>query len=241
MRTKTILIVHGDKGGVGKTTYASLAIDYLLNKYGAATVIEGDKKIADVLARYVGVSGVKGLTVDLARPDLSEEAIIGLFAKIEEIGGDHIVINCPASASGTIDAQAEIIMPAAQELGYQVIVAWLMGPGEDSARLAIESALCREADQKIAVINGLFGDPERTAWAKHESRADWQESGGYEGVLPAMTDRIARRVRETPGRFTAIANDRDLTVIERQAIKRWIEKSWSQTVEILYTDEREAV
>ena len=176
---KNILIVHGDKGGIGKSTYAGLAIDYLIQLgEGDVIVIEGDKKIDDVSRRYQEVTGVTGMLVDLARPDFSEEAILGLFEEIERVGGNHIVINLPASGSSTIDAQAEIIMPTVRSLGYEVYVAWLVGADEDSVTLAGESALCREADRKIAVLNEKEGNPEKFPWYQSRGRKEWLESGG---------------------------------------------------------------
>ena len=79
---KKLVIVHGDKGGVGKSTFAGLTVDYFLERTGKCVVVEGDKKIPDVAARFGGVPGVVGKIVDLARPDLSEEAIVALFSEI---------------------------------------------------------------------------------------------------------------------------------------------------------------
>lgn len=236
---KSILIVHGDKGGIGKSTYAGLAIDYLIEKKGGATVIEGDKKIADVSRRFAGHKSVEGMLVDLARPDLSEEAIIGLFGEIERIGGDHVVINLPASASSTIDAQAEIVIPTAQGLGYRVFVAWLIGSDEDSVKLAGESALCREADRKIAVLNAKEGDPEKMPWNRSEIREEWRRSGGLEGVLPCLTERVAIKVRALPGRYTDLEKSPELYIVERSSVFRWVRKSWEAAVAPLYESEGE--
>jgi len=236
---KDILIVHGDKGGIGKSTYAGLAIDYLIQKgEGNVIVIEGDKKIDDVARRYQGVTEVTGMLVDLARPDFSEEAILGLFEEIERVGGQHVVINLPASGSSTIDAQSEIVMPTIRSLGYEVYVAWLIGSDEDSVTLAGESALCREADRKIAVMNEKAGHPEKFPWYQSGVRKEWLESGGWEGVLPCLTERVAIKARSIPGRYSDLERSPELFIVERSSVFRWVRKAWETAVAPLY--EREA-
>ncbi len=233
---KKLVIVHGDKGGVGKTTFAGLTVDYFLERTGKCVVVEGDKKIPDVAARFSGVPGVEGKIVDLARPDLSEEAIVALFSEIEKIGGDHVVINLPAGASSTIDAQSEILYPAAHELGFEVCVFWLLGQEEDSIRLLTESSLCQCADRKMVVINGHYGDPTRSFWWAHNFRTHWIQGEGMEGIFPDLTDRVIRRVREMNGRYTDMVKHPDFTIIERQAVKRWIDKTWEGPIGFLLED-----
>lgn len=226
---KHIIIVHGDKGGVGKTTVAGLSADYAVKKHGSVVVVEGDLKIGDIARRFRGVAGVQGLAVDLARPDGSEDAAVALFSEIEKLDADLVVINTPASASLTIDRQADIIVPAAHDLGYAVHVAWLLGPGDDSARLAGESQLCRLADRKVAIVNKAFG--QTIAWAHHPARAAWLESGGIEGELPVLSERTMAAVRDLPGRYSVIAQDLGaLNTIQRSAVHRWVHASWVSAI-----------
>ena len=229
---KKIVIVHGDKGGVGKSTFSGLLADYFLQKFGHCVLVEGDRKIPDVARRFEGVEGVDGKLVDLARPDLSEEALVALFNEIEN-SGDFVVINLPAGASSTIDAQSAILFPAAEELGFEVSVAWLIGQEEDSIRLLQDSRLCQEAHRAMLLINARHGDPSRSFWWNHPFRKDWRERGGLEAVFPNLTDRVMRKVRETTGRYSDLVAKPDFTVIERQAIKRWTDQVWSGPVQNL--------
>ncbi len=224
---KTILIVHGDKGGVGKSTLAALCVDYCIEQFGACAVVEGDAKIDDVARRFGGTLGVDGYLVDLARADASEDAAVRLFEELEHANAAHVVINTPASASSTIDAQADLIVPSAHELGYQVVVAWLVGAGEDSARLAGESSLCAAADRKVAVINDHYGVAATSIWGRHVARTAWLDTGGTEAHLPDLTERVAEIVRESTGRPSLLAAPASgLPVITRTVIKRWVHAAW---------------
>lgn len=234
---KKLVLGHGDKGGVGKSTLISLAIDYALT-FGNVCVIEGDATVDDVAARFAGVPGVTGFGVDLSRPDASEEAVIGLFEALEREGlPDTVVINTPAGASATIDRQAEVFTEAARELGYSIHVGWVVGPDENSAALSATSGLCRLADRKIAILNSHYGDPKKFLWTKHEARTAWVESGGLESILPALTDSAMGAVRGNIGRYTDLAlPGSGISTITRKYIGDWCRRSFEGPVALLFDD-----
>jgi hypothetical protein len=117
-------------------------------------------------------------------------------------------------------------------MGFTLCVAWMIDIGEDSARLANQSALCRLADRKIAVQNTRLKPVESLPWYRHRARQEWLASGGVEGVLPGVTERVMGRVREIQAPYSHIVRDREngLTIVERQALKRWVELAWAQAV-----------
>ena len=237
--TKQLVIGHGDKGGAGKSTFVTLAVDYALGKYGAVAVVEGDEKIDDVARRFAETPDVQGFLVDLARPDASEEAVIGLFHELEHAGlPDVVVINTPASASATLDRQAGVLVDAAHDLGYAVRVAWLIAPDEASAALSAASELCRLADRKLAVINERFGsDLKRFAWSRHPAREAWLASGGLESALPALTDSAMSALRAHAGRPTVLAApDSALSTITRRYVGDWARKAFTGPVGMLFAD-----
>ena len=228
-------MLHGDKGGVGKSTGATLAADWLLRQFGSVVVVEGDEKIFDVAPRFDGREGVTTLAVDLARPDMSEDAIVALLGEIERAGGDsHIVINTPASASKTLDAQADLIAPTLIDMGYDLLVAWMIDVGEDSAVLSQSSKLCALATHKIAIRNERLKPADRLPWETHPARDAWRASGGIEGVLPGLAERVAAKMRSINAPFSDLIADQHLTIVERQAIKRWVNNAWTQAIEPLY-------
>lgn len=236
-----LLIIHGDKGGVGKSVLASLCADFAIEQFGKVAIIEGDSKIQDVARRFANVPEVAGYLVDLARQDASEDAAVMLFEEMESSGAKHVVINAPASASNTIDAQTDLIIPAARDLGYRVVVAWMIGADEDSARLAGESRLCQAADLRVAVLNERFiGTINKPIWSRHPARETWLASGGLEATLPMLTERVMEIVRETPGRISALAaQEAGLPVITRTVIKRWVNAAWSGPCAMLFGNNSE--
>lgn len=232
---KTIMMVHGDKGGVGKSTYASLAADFVLHQFGKVAVVEGDAVAGDVGARFVNCSGASVIYVDLARPDMSEDAVVRLFTLIEQNANlaDHIIINTPASASKTLDSQADLIKPAVEDLGYKLIVAWMIDIGDDSAILSAKSELCKLADIKVAVRNERIKESKFLPWEKSAERKEWFKTGGIETIMPAISERVIEKTRKAIT-YTDSMTDSKLMVVERSAIKRWVEKSWLEGVLPIY-------
>lgn len=220
--SKKIVFCHGDKGGVGKSVLAAALVDIALD-HGPVALIEGDLKIRDLARRYEAVEGVTGYLIDLARPDSSQDAAIVLFDALERAGlPDCVIINLPASASGTVDQEADVIKAAATDMGYSIRVGWMLGAGEDSARLAAESALCRIADRKVAIHNAAFGPITHSTWPTHPARAGWRKSGGLEVEMPALAARVMSEIRDRPGRFAEFGQPAGgLTIISRQIVVSW--------------------
>ena len=240
---KKMIFVHGDKGGVGKSTFAGLLTDYAWNQGMPVALVEGDKMIRDVAPRFEGIEGVRVVDVNLARPDMSEDAIVGLFGAMEEHLSDTeiVAVNSPASCSETLDRQAAIIAPTVQALGYALVVAWIVDVGGDSAVLAGKSALCRMADQKIAVQNTRLKTVEGLAWHRHPARDEWLATGGQEVVLPGITERVMQKVREISDMpYSRMVRDpaAPLNIVERQALKRWVENAWEGACAPIVSEDR---
>jgi len=235
MHMKKLVICHGDKGGVGKSIFAMLTADYGLQCGHSTAVIEGDIKIGDVAKRYQGVSGVSVLGIDLDKSGRdAENAITSLFRQLEDSEADFVVLNAPANAHKALDSQAEIIVPVAQDLGFEVCVAWMVGLEESCARLANLSVICEMADKKIAVVNRHESqyDPDFFWLTDKTDRDIWVKSGGILGEIPDLASRVAAKLKENQGVPLAFLASKDspLHLVDRQVIKNWLRKSWGSAV-----------
>lgn len=233
---KKMLFVHGDKGGVGKSTFAALLADFYLHQNRAIAVIEGDKTVRDVAPRFENVAEARVVEIDLARPDMSEDAVVALFSALESNLSDTeiAIINTPASSSSTLDKQADIIAPTVREMGFSLVVCWMVDIGVDSVLMADKSELCKMADQKVAVQNCRLKSAEALPWHRHPVREKWLSEGGIEIVLPGITERVISKVRDIQAPFSHIVQDREngLTIVERQSLKRWVENTWAEIAKI---------
>ncbi len=234
---KKIIISHGDKGGVGKSMFASLALEYIISRGQKVTLVEGDPNIGDVARRYAGVDGINVLGVNLDKSGVdAENAINALFSEIETLDSDYVVINSPANAAKTIDFHSDLIVPVAHDLGFEVLVAWMVGQGEESASLSSKSHLCEFADKKIAVLNyGLSGGlgSDHFAWMEHPARDAWLETGGIEGSIPLLISRVSGQVKDIRAASMlqlAKSPDSPLNLISRQGLSRWLDSCFDGAV-----------
>lgn len=229
---KKMIFVHGDKGGVGKSTFAILLADYYLHQDNTIALIEGDRMVRDVAPKFENLPDARVVEIDLARPDMSEDAIVLLFSAMETHLGDTeiAIINTPASSSATLDKQADIIAPTVKEMGYELRVCWMVDIGEDSARMADKSMLCKMADKKIAILNERVKPAAALPWHRHPVREKWLSEDGKEIILAGLSERVISRVRDLQAPFSHIVQDRGngLTIVERQSLKRWVESAWAE-------------
>ncbi len=230
---KHLVISHGDKGGVGKSIFSMLAVEFGLFSGRNVALVEGDTKIGDVKARYENVVSVLSVNLDKSGKD-AENAIATLFSHLEALQSDLVVMNLPANSHKAIDAYAEIIAPVARELGLQICVAWMIGRESSSATLANESAICQLADRKMAVVNRHESDFDRDYYwfTAPQYREEWVASGGLTGEIPELASRVGARVKEYQGQsFASLAGpESPLFIVERQIIKNWLRKSWQESV-----------
>jgi len=230
---KNLIISHGDKGGVGKSIFSMLAVEYGLYRERGVAIVEGDTQIGDVKSRYENVVPVLSVNLDKSGKD-AENAIATLFGHLEALESDFVVMNAPANAHKALDSHAELIAPVAQELGFRICVAWMIGREASSATLANESTICQVADRRIAVVNRHESDYDRDYYwfTVPQYREAWIASGGLTGEIPELASRVGAKVKEYPGQsFASLAGrDSPLFVVERQIIKHWLGKSWEGAV-----------
>jgi hypothetical protein len=230
---KNLIISHGDKGGVGKSIFSMLAVEYGLYRERGVVIVEGDTQIGDVKSRYENVVPVLSVNLDKSGKD-AENAIATLFGHLEALESDFVVMNAPANAHKALDSHAELIAPVAQELGFRICVAWMIGREASSATLANASTICQVADRRIAVVNRHESDYDRDYYwfTVPQYREAWIASGGLTGEIPELASRVGAKVKEYQGQsFTSLAGrDSPLFVVERQIIKNWLRKSWEGAV-----------
>ena len=230
---KHLVISHGDKGGVGKSIFSMLAVEFGLFSGRTIAIVEGDTKIGDVKARDENVVSVLSVNLDKSGKD-AENAIATLFGHLEALESDFVVMNAPANAHKALDSYAELIVPVARELGFQICVAWMIGRESSSATLANESVICQTADRKIAVVNRHESDYDLDYyWFTAPQYQDaWIASGGLTGEIPELASRVGAKIKEYQGRsFASLAGpESPLFIVERQIIKNWLRKSWQESM-----------
>ncbi|NOR70358.1 MAG: hypothetical protein GQ532_11820 [Methylomarinum sp.] len=226
-KNKKIIFAHGDKGGSGKSTISAVIADYYLTKGITPLIVEGDGTIPDVGRRYDGYARCINAPLGGDDPVEMVAQLIDVMEKAEE---EIIIVNLPASAGETLDPLAvDLIGPSLQEIALEVIVLFAIAKTEDSSLLAAQSAASGIASialphNRIAVINGFFGSPDKFDWASSEHRSAWLDNGSQEVYLPRLHDRVIEVVQIGP--FSQyVAPGGGLSIANRMLVNKWIKQA----------------
>lgn len=219
MEKKRIVVVHGQKGGVGKSLAASLLVELAPVR---PLIIECDDSAPDVARRYQN-HGFEGLQIPLLTADSPADALSDMMASIEDAPEQYIVVNLPAAAGAVVDVYADQIKEVAHTLSRELVAVFVIGAGQDSIAAALSCAqngLASVAHRRIAVLNRYFGTPARLGW-NDDARARWR---GDEVSLPELATRVVERIRIIDEPLMAIAdgNNHAIPIGDRSLLRRWL-------------------
>ncbi|MCP5476860.1 MAG: hypothetical protein H7A19_18685 [Rhodanobacteraceae bacterium] len=216
---RLMIVSHGEKGGVGKSTVATLLTELAPSR---PMLVECDESAPDVARRYRAY-GYQGVSIPLLTADSAADALSDLMSEIEACDADVVLVNLPAAASAVVDAYAQEIISVAQQVRRKLVVTYAIGSSYDSAaaaRKCAETGLASVADVRLAVLNTYFGPAHRLGW-DDDCRAVWD---GPETVLPALADRVTARIRSIEAPLSRIADGDmgDVPLVDRALLRRWM-------------------
>ena len=214
--SKSIYLVGGSKGGVGKSMVTMALIDYLQGNGESVVLIETDTSNPDVWKTYG--DSIKGELVNLEEAD-------GWIKLIKICGDDSnkestIVINTRAANNQGVQKYGETLNSTLEELGRTLIALWVINRQRDSLELlkdfreALPNALVH------VVRNGYFGEESKyQLYNGSKIRAAVEEKGGKSLTFPDMADLLADDIYTK--RLTIAKASADLPIGNRAELKRW--------------------
>lgn len=224
---KPLFVATGNKGGPGKTTVASAAVDLVLSLGKRVAVIETDTTQPDVRNRYQGTPNLVIGELDLAGDP--EGALVRLGGWIESKAGqvDAFVVNSPAGGGAILDPHAGILAEVARELDLTFGVLWVLGPtaedGEAVRRSMAGGLLGQESANRAIGLAAWMGDPRTWPWSRSPLRAAAATAGIAETAIPALTQVVMSQVieRNTAPLADLCAPLGGLSIASRSSLMRW--------------------
>lgn len=187
-----VILVDGDKGGVGKS-WTARWIAHLLRSVWSRTVIgfDGDPRNPH-LARYYR----NAFTVH--QPYLREpEGWDEMIEKIEHTPDTtSILIDLPGNIGDAVAAQGRKFYAAMDALRRPVARVWMLDEEMDVVIQLTEALKIREADSRLIVImNGRFGKPSVfQIWRDSKARSFILSANGAELYMPTLAPMARLRV-----------------------------------------------
>lgn len=234
-RTRFVL-VHGDKGGVGKSFVAQAIVDCLGRAGSNVSVIDADTANADV-ARMFGNSR------DCIEANINgENGWMEIMDFIVGHRGHTVVMNTPAGAGqfmvGQIQSLARYLSGAG--LPVEMELWWTMNAQHDSVNLLGEAfSAYGEVFKRVRVVcNSHFSDGKSAPfflWNESQLRASIEKQGGMTILFPGLNLRVVGKIFD-PAHMMPFSQAADAAVGEAVGLtgsERWKLGQWLEDVENL--------
>jgi len=235
-RRPNLLVMHGEKGGVGKSFAAALAASTALYRGLSVHIIETDSAVPDVAPRFIAAPGAAVSAIALDRGSEAAETLTSLLSGVEALitapnPPALIVINSPAGASGVLDTYAEIFDQVAQALDLSLTVGFMV---DDSAAVLprIEASIATgllsiPTARRGLVYTGWRGDIAKFPVATSSARASALATGLVEHVFPGLTPAsMLETVRKSDKPIYDLLDPAaGLKIVDRSLLSRWLKQA----------------
>ncbi len=182
-RRKPILLIGGDKGGVGKSFGARAMVAWLRKNHYALVGFDGDGRNGHLERYYAS-------TIDVDRFKLRDALGWSLMFKAwQKAPDDHIILtDLPGNVGDMVEDETDRLKRFAEALDRDIINIWVADEEEDSVWLLKTALAVADASRTLFWMNGRFA-PDAEAfelWQGSDRRADFLADGGIEAFLPLL-------------------------------------------------------
>ncbi len=220
---KTVYLIGGEKGGVGKSMLALSLTEILQTQDQHVLTIDGDQSNPDV---FKCLNNNTPQNVKLATANLdTEEGWQILIENLHDFNGSAVIINSPARYRIVAEKHFDYLTTAANEHGYAIKVLWPINRQRDGL-VQLASAINGYLNGlPIWVIRNLhFGDKEKFVLFE-ESKIKSQVTGVLD--MPDLSDRVTDKIYSER---INLSNMDKFSYSERIAIQRYL-KTLSTEIE----------
>jgi MinD-like ATPase involved in chromosome partitioning or flagellar assembly len=223
---KTIFLVGGGKGGVGKSLMSMALLDFLESDGQRPFLVETDTSVPDVFKTYA--EAVAGEPVNLDE----REGWIDLVNLVESSPESTFVINTGARNQTGVSNFGRTLSKALPELGRKLVVLWMIDRKRESLELLTDFAdAIPEAE--VHVVRNLYLGTEKKFELYNGSKMKTaiESKGGRSLNLPELADRVTDAMNK--GRLTIERAIAELSLGDRMELERWRDECKSMLSEVI--------
>lgn len=194
-----IILVDGDKGGVGKSVVAGSLVDWIFGKGRSVAVVDGDARNADVGRLFDDLLPVK--QADLRVHDGWMDVTDFVYGQPAD---RTVVISMPAGIGGELKREADRFADMAKQLARPIMLLWVINRTPDSVILLREAldSIGGHLAHRVVFKNLFFGEPEKfRRWDGSETRKEFERSGGTVLGFPELHERVMDKLFADPSRM----------------------------------------
>jgi len=220
-----LILVHGDKGGVGKSTLARATLDYLYRKGRIPVVYDADNRNGQIYRFYKDVFPVSQLDID--KRGSFDEVLDKVAENKRGAGKINVFVDLPAQAGNSVDtALSELrLVEALDSIRARATMMFVIGRTTDSVNaLQIAFDLFGEIADFVVVKNEFFGEADRfTLYEASLTHQNLLKSGAKELLIPPLWGDTYDLVDQLNLPFFKVAES-DLQLSVKARVNAWLKK-----------------
>ena len=138
LENKTVWMVSGNKGGVGKSLFCMALASSLMGRHETFSVLDGDGRTGDVFASFARKVPARQADFRMLRPDspncVQDEVYEALIHQLLQTSR-HLVINTPDGADTLLMKWFDMTLQHTESYNYQFKFIYLMSDRPDGLEL----------------------------------------------------------------------------------------------------------
>lgn len=214
-----VIMVSGDKGGVGKSTVCTALVEWMVAGNYPVRLAETDTSNPDVYQVLKDKVPTEQLNLD------NKDGWMNLINVAAE-KPETLVVNMAARIRTATEQNGELFAEAMKELSRPLVMVWVINRGRDSIQLLKKSlSVFPNLAGKVVAKNLYFsgGQPEKfTLWDESDAKKNFEADGGVTIDFPELHDRITDVVSFKRVPFTVAVESDLLQFGERMVLRRWL-------------------
>lgn len=212
--SKSIFLIGGGKGGVGKSLFSMTVVDYLEATGCGPFLVETDTSVPDVYKTYKDSVGGELVNLD------EREGWIDLVNLVEGKPESTIVINTGARNQTGISNFGKTLGKALPQLKRKLIVFWLIDRKRESLELFADFTEALPEAEMHVVRNMYLGTEKKfELYNGSKMKASIEKVGGKSLNFPELADRVTDAMNK--GRLTIAKASSELSLGDRMELERW--------------------
>jgi hypothetical protein len=224
--SKSIFLVGGGKGGVGKSLFSMTVVDFLDRNGGGPFLVETDTSVPDVYKTYKDAVGGELVNLD------EREGWIDLVNLVEGKPESTVVINTGARNQTGISNFGKTLSKALPQLHRKLVVFWLIDRKRESLELLADFTDALPEAEMHVVRNMYLGTEKKFELYNASKMKETIETlGGKSLNFPELADRVTDAMNK--GRLTIAKACAELSLGDRMELERWRDECKAMLSEVI--------
>jgi len=225
---KPVILVSGDKGGVGKSTVAVNLIEWLLGFEDRISVIDTDLTNPDVYAIYRKESRINTLQPEEIDIDETDAGGWIQLAKFANNNPETLVINMKAGSKLSLDRYRDNVVGMFEAINRPLILFWVLNIQRQSVVLLLDALENMPKLHSVIAVKNLKNgfENEFFLWDEKKKTNETLVNANISEILfPRVHASISIKVVDDKHRINDLLNDPSYDQIDRANLKKWHEQA----------------